>query len=146
MVSARAALEVDLREAIAQGQFLLHYQAQVIGEGRLTGAEVLVRWEHPERGLVSPVEFIPLAEDTGLIPVSYTHLDVYKRQSTASSPVVDVHALAGIALVWNNLEQAVSNPSSTPARENMLLGSLQAGLAFSNASLGAVHALSLIHI
>lgn len=62
--------------------------------------------------------------------------------STASSPVVDVHALAGIALVWNNLEQAVSNPSSTPARENMLLGSLQAGLAFSNASLGAVHAMA----
>ncbi len=67
VVSARAALEVDLREAIAQGQFILHYQAQVVGEGRLTGAEVLVRWQHPERGLVSPVEFIPLAEDTGLI-------------------------------------------------------------------------------
>lgn len=62
--------------------------------------------------------------------------------STASSPIVDVHALAAIKLIWNNIEQAVSMPSYMPARENMLLGSLQAGLAFSNASLGAVHALA----
>ncbi|WP_024872104.1 alcohol dehydrogenase-like regulatory protein ErcA [Tolumonas lignilytica] len=61
--------------------------------------------------------------------------------STASSPIVDVHALAAIKLIWNNIEQAVSAPDFMPARENMLLGSLQAGLAFSNASLGAVHAL-----
>ena len=62
--------------------------------------------------------------------------------STASSPVVDVHAMAAIRLVWNNLEQAVHSPSQVAARENMLLASLQAGLAFSNASLGAVHALA----
>lgn len=62
--------------------------------------------------------------------------------STASSPIVDVHALAAIKLIWNNIEQAVSMPNYLPARENMLLGSLQAGLAFSNASLGAVHALA----
>ena len=62
--------------------------------------------------------------------------------STASSPIVDVHALAAIKLVWNNIEQAVAAPHDLPARENMLLASLQAGLAFSNASLGAVHALA----
>ncbi len=62
--------------------------------------------------------------------------------STASSPVVDVHALEAIRLVWNNLEQAVRFPDRIEARENMLLASLQAGLAFSNASLGAVHALA----
>lgn len=62
--------------------------------------------------------------------------------STASSPVVDVHALAAITLIWNNIAQAVSVPDDLSARENMLLGSLQAGLAFSNASLGAVHALA----
>lgn len=62
--------------------------------------------------------------------------------STASSPVVDVHALAAIRLVWNNLEAAVSSPGDLAARENMSLASLQAGLAFSNASLGAVHALA----
>ena len=62
--------------------------------------------------------------------------------STASSPIVDVHALAAIKLVWNNIEKAVAMPNDMPARENMLLASLQAGLAFSNASLGAVHALA----
>jgi EAL domain-containing protein (putative c-di-GMP-specific phosphodiesterase class I) len=67
VVTTRAALEADLREAILKAQFLLHYQAQVVGEGRVTGAEVLLRWQHPQRGLVSPLEFIPLAEDTGLI-------------------------------------------------------------------------------
>ena len=66
-VSARAALEVDLRKAIVDEQFLLHYQAQVDSRGGVIGAEALVRWQHPERGLVSPGEFIPLAEDTGLI-------------------------------------------------------------------------------
>jgi diguanylate cyclase (GGDEF)-like protein len=67
VVVHRAALETDLREAILAKQFLLHYQAQVQDDGRMTGAEVLVRWMHPQRGLVSPAEFIPLAEETGLI-------------------------------------------------------------------------------
>jgi EAL domain-containing protein (putative c-di-GMP-specific phosphodiesterase class I) len=67
VVTARAALEAGLREAVANQQFLLHYQPQVIGAGRITGAEALVRWLHPQRGMVSPAEFIPLAEDTGLI-------------------------------------------------------------------------------
>jgi len=67
VVTTRAALEVDLREAILKEQFVLHYQAQVVGEGRLTGVEALVRWQHPQRGMVSPLEFISLAEDTGLI-------------------------------------------------------------------------------
>jgi len=62
--------------------------------------------------------------------------------STASSPIVDVHALAAIRLIWSNIETAVAQPDNLAARENMLLGSLQAGLAFSNASLGAVHALA----
>lgn len=66
-VTQRAGLENDLREALNQHQFLLYYQAQVVGDGRLTGAEALVRWQHPQRGLVSPGDFIPLAEDTGLI-------------------------------------------------------------------------------
>ncbi|OQW86560.1 MAG: diguanylate phosphodiesterase [Rhodoferax ferrireducens] len=66
-VSAHAALEADLREAVAQQQFLLHYQPQVVGAGRITGVEALLRWQHPLRGLVPPGEFIPLAEETGLI-------------------------------------------------------------------------------
>jgi len=62
--------------------------------------------------------------------------------STASSPVVDVHALAAIALVRDNLPRVIAEPTDTEARENMALASLQAGLAFSNASLGAVHAMA----
>jgi diguanylate cyclase (GGDEF)-like protein/PAS domain S-box-containing protein len=66
-VNARAAMEADLREAIGANQFLLHYQVQVDAVGRPTGAEALVRWQHPRNGIVSPDKFIPLAEDTGLI-------------------------------------------------------------------------------
>ena len=65
-VKARAALENDLRQAVEAKHFVLHYQAQVAG-GLVTGAEVLVRWKHAQRGMVSPAEFIPLAEETGLI-------------------------------------------------------------------------------
>ena len=67
IVKVRAELEDDLRQAIDEKQFLLHYQPQVVGDGRVTGAEVLVRWLHPQRGMVSPADFIPLAEDTDLI-------------------------------------------------------------------------------
>ena len=67
VVTARAALELGLREAVAKQQFLLHYQPQISGTCKITGAEALVRWLHPQRGIVSPAEFIALAEDTGLI-------------------------------------------------------------------------------
>lgn len=63
----RSALEVDLRYAIEAGQFCLHYQPQVHDVRGLIGAEALLRWQHPLRGLVSPIEFIPLAEETSLI-------------------------------------------------------------------------------
>ncbi|WP_395405738.1 EAL domain-containing protein [Pseudoduganella sp. UC29_106] len=66
-VSARAALDADLRQGLAQQQFELYYQPQVDGAGRVTGAEALLRWRHPQRGLVSPAEFIPAAESSGLI-------------------------------------------------------------------------------
>ena len=66
-VMTRAALEESFREALLNDQFELHYQAQVTAEGQISGAEVLLRWLHPGRGMVSPVEFIPFAEETGLI-------------------------------------------------------------------------------
>ncbi|MFZ1548845.1 MAG: EAL domain-containing protein [Candidatus Nitrotoga sp.] len=67
IVVERAAMEVDLHTAIQDNQFVLHYQAQVVSDGRITGAEALVRWRHPQRGMLSPAEFIPLSEETGLI-------------------------------------------------------------------------------
>lgn len=62
------ALTLDLRKALAAGQFVLHYQALVaLKDRRITGFEALLRWRHPTRDLVSPAEFIPIAEETGLI-------------------------------------------------------------------------------
>lgn len=66
-INDRAQLEADLREALAQGQFMLHFQPQYTLGGDLVGAEVLLRWMHPERGLVSPAQFIAVAEESDLI-------------------------------------------------------------------------------
>ena len=63
----RASLDADLRQAIVLGQFELHYQVQVDHNSRAIGAEALLRWNHPVRGRVSPLDFIPLAEETGVI-------------------------------------------------------------------------------
>ncbi len=64
----RLALEHDLRQAIERGELVLHFQPEVeLATGQVLGAEALVRWQHPQRGLVSPAEFIPIAEETGLI-------------------------------------------------------------------------------
>ena len=67
LLLARAELERDLRAALQQDQFVLHFQPQVQRGGLVAGAEALLRWQHPQRGLVSPGEFIALSEETGLI-------------------------------------------------------------------------------
>ncbi|MGV3655067.1 MAG: EAL domain-containing protein [Noviherbaspirillum sp.] len=66
-IAARVQLESELRKGLQQQEFLLHLQPQVDRDGALIGAEALLRWRHPARGIVSPAEFIPLAEETGLI-------------------------------------------------------------------------------
>lgn len=67
VVLQRSALERDLRTALRDQQFLLHFQPVVHAHGHTMGYEALLRWKHPERGIVSPAEFIPVAEQTGLI-------------------------------------------------------------------------------
>lgn len=66
-ITARADMERDLNNALSTGQLILHYQVQVAEHGVAVGAEALIRWQHPDRGLVPPGQFIGLAEDTGLI-------------------------------------------------------------------------------
>ena len=67
-VASRVHIEDDLRGALGRGEFRLHYQPLVdLASGRVEGAEALLRWQHPQRGLVPPVEFIPILEDLGLI-------------------------------------------------------------------------------
>ncbi|MEI7457669.1 MAG: EAL domain-containing protein, partial [Nitrosomonadales bacterium] len=76
LISERAALESELRIALEKLQFQLYYQIQVNSHNQTIGAEVLLRWNHPERGLISPALFIPLAEDSGaILPIGLWVLD-----------------------------------------------------------------------
>jgi diguanylate cyclase (GGDEF)-like protein/PAS domain S-box-containing protein len=81
-VKHRLSLEAELRQALERGEFLLYYQAKVTPKtGKITGAEALIRWQHPQKGLLSPAHFVSVLEDTGLIvPVGEWALHELCRQ------------------------------------------------------------------
>lgn len=117
-VSARAALEADLRDAVQKHQFVLHYQPQVVGAGRIVGVEVLLRWQHPQRGMVSPAEFIPLAEETGLIlPIGQWVMETACAQLAAWASDT---ALAHITMAVNVSARQFQQPSFVDSVLNTL--------------------------
>ncbi|MEJ6005685.1 EAL domain-containing protein [Paucibacter sp. AS339] len=150
VVTARVALEQGLREGLAQGQFFLYFQAQLMqqpsagsGFDRIVGAEVLLRWRHPQRGMVSPAEFIPLAEDTGLIlPLGEWVLDAACRQLADWAARADQPELAALSVAVNVsakqfhqdgfVEQVQAVLARTGARPERLKLELTEGLLVNN--------------
>ena len=120
------ALESDLRKALPGNQFLLYYQPQIGADGRIYGAEALLRWTHPERGLVSPADFIPVAEQTGLIlPLGHwvlgtacAQLVMWAERADSSARTLAVNVSAQqfrqadyVVQVLSVLERSGANPS-----------------------------------
>lgn len=124
-ISVRVSLEEDLRKAIWNQEFLLHYQPQLNSNHEVEGAEVLIRWIHPERGMISPFQFIPIAEETKLIlPIGAWVLKAACQQltswagheNTASLTVavnVSVHQFREhdfVAQIQRTLDETGANP------------------------------------
>jgi EAL domain-containing protein (putative c-di-GMP-specific phosphodiesterase class I) len=101
-INTRSSLEIELYEAIDNHEFLLHYQIQMDYLQCPIGAEALIRWNHPERGMVSPAQFIPIAEETGLIlPIGQwvletacTQLKEWQNQAVTRELVLAVNVSA----------------------------------------------------
>ena len=149
-INIRIALENDLHKAIEKQQLLLHYQVQVDSSFRPIGVEAVIRWDHPERGLVSPAQFIPLAEEAGhILPIGLWVLDMgcaqlkaWERNETTRELVLAINVSArqfhqpGFAA---QLSAAVQKHAINPNRlkleltESMLLEDAEDTIATMNA-------------
>ena len=150
VLASRSELEQSLREGLSQGQFMLYYQPQVDYAGRLTGAEALLRWQHPSQGMLSPGAFIALAEEIGLIlPLDRWALETVCRQ-LAEWALVEATANLNLAVnvslrqfrcvdfvAWVTavLEKTGANPARLKLEltENLLLDNIDETFAKMNA-------------
>ncbi len=139
-VSARIALENDLRRALAEQQFQLHYQVQMQDGKTAVGAEALIRWQHPERGMVSPLQFIGLAEETGLIlPIGLWVLQTACEQLTRwqqNPRTADLQLAVNVSARQfrqpNFIEQVCAVLQQTGARADRLKLELTESMALDN--------------
>jgi diguanylate cyclase (GGDEF)-like protein len=114
-IQSRHLLELDLRRALPAGEFSLVYQAQItLATNELAGMEVLMRWTHPKRGSVSPEEFIPIAEDTGLIALFGTWV---------------LHQACAEAARWPDQIRVAVNLSPTQLRHRGFMAAVKRTLA-----------------
>ncbi|MGC2458223.1 MAG: EAL domain-containing protein [Gallionellaceae bacterium] len=125
-LEAASQLEAGMRKALPKREFKLYYQAQVDSEQQLVGAEALLRWEHPEQGMISPGHFIPVAEDTGLIlplglwvlETACAQLKEWERDPFTRNLPIAVNVSARqfrqpgfVSQVKQSIDQTVINPS-----------------------------------
>ena len=148
-ITTRVALEAELRKALEKQQFQLHYQIQVDSSHRPLGAEALIRWVHPERGMVPPSQFIPLAEETGLIlPIGFwvletacTQLKEWQQDALTRDLVLAVNVSARqfhqpnfVAQVHDAVQKHAINPMRLKLEltEGMLLADIEDTIATMN--------------
>lgn len=141
-IATRADLENELRKAVEHNQFQLYYQIQVGSTGQALGAEALIRWLHPERGMISPFNFIPLAEDSGLIlPIGQwvlnaacAQIKIWERKPVAKNLTLAVNMSAKQFKQVNFVEQvedAIKRHEINPTRlkieltESLLVDNVQ---------------------
>ncbi|HMX15874.1 MAG TPA: EAL domain-containing protein [Rhodocyclaceae bacterium] len=125
----RLELERDLRAALQEGQFELHYQPQIsTADGRTRGMEALLRWRHPRRGMVSPMTFIPIAEETGvIIPLGLWVLDEACRQLAAwrADGIVDLRVAVNLSAQQLRSPDLIDDVRNTLAKHGLGAGDLE---------------------
>ena len=151
-LSRRHAMERDLRQALAEGQFDLHYQPVVhLRSMKITGLEALLRWTHPVRGMVPPSTFIPVAEDAGLITEIGRWVLRRACQDAASWPAhlkVSVNLSAAQFAHGDIAEDIADTLQRTPLRPDRLVVEITELLLLSEnkATLGTLHRLKALGI
>lgn len=118
----RLDLETDLRRALDRREFVLHYQPIIdLRTGRVVGFEALLRWRHPQRGMVSPLEFIPLAEETGqIVPIGLWVLEEACRQASSWHQKIATNQGAPLRMSVNLSGRQLQNPDLVGQVEEVL--------------------------